>query len=97
MSRNANIKAKLFDPASIPERKRRGSEPIKDHQLIAKLLGFFGQSQLADNFGALAQAAKSGSLPVDTKTERAINRACADVAAMRSMLMAALGISAQNR
>ncbi len=84
---------------SKPRRKRRyrRGPVIKDHQILAQLLGELGQARLANNLNQLAKAAHTGSLPVTPETEKALREACAEVQAMRKTLMAALGFGANGK
>lgn len=59
---------------------------------FARLLSQLGQSSLSSNLADLAEAARSGGLPVNPDTEKALNDACAAVIAMRSELLLALGL-----
>ncbi|QIG81873.1 MobC family plasmid mobilization relaxosome protein [Sphingosinithalassobacter tenebrarum] len=91
MSLAAYIKWRVFDPDSPPP-KTRGKAPVRDHQTLSRLMGLLGQSRLSTNINQLAKAANSGSLPADDRTRSALERAARDIAAMRTMLMQALGI-----
>lgn len=59
---------------------------------VAHVLGKLGASGLASSVGELARLAKLGALAVDDETEGQLRVACADIAAMKSALMRALGI-----
>lgn len=59
---------------------------------LAQVLGKMGASGLAAALAELAQAARIGALPVSEETESQLQAACADIAAMKSALMKALGI-----
>lgn len=85
MPLGAYIKDRLFSG-------RGRSASAVDRKTLARLTGLLGQSDLAPSLRILAQAAKSGALPVTSETENALLRACADIAAMKSLLMGALGI-----
>lgn len=87
----AYIRSKLFDGAQ-PRQRRRQKRPVKDHQALGKLLGELGKSRLANNLNQLAKAANSGSLPVTSDTQKALNDACADIRWLRQSLMEALGL-----
>ena len=91
MSLAAYVRSRLFGSSETP-RKTRGKTPVKDHALLAQLLGKLGRSRLADSLGPLAHAARSGSLPLTPETEAALQAACRDILAMKRMLMTALGI-----
>ena len=84
----AYIKSRLF---GTDQRAIRTRAPKADQRLLAQLLARLGQSGLASNFNQLARAANTGALLVDDETRDALNAACADVAAMRTALMQALG------
>lgn len=96
MSIGAYIKYRLFDPDKPPPRAR-SKAPVRDHALLARLLALLGASRLAANINQLARAANSGSLPVSPETEAMLRDACRDLAAMRRMLMAALGLRMEDR
>ena len=91
MSLGSYIRWRLFDPASPPPR-HRGHAPIKDHQVLSELLGKLGQSKVPNNLNQLAKAAHSGSLVLTPDIEAELHEAVADIAAMRAMLVAALGL-----
>ncbi len=92
MSLGAYIRGRLFDPASPPPR-HRGKAPVKDHLALSALLGKLGQSRIANNLNQLARAVHSGSLVLTPDIEAELRGAAADIAAMRAMLVAALGLS----
>ncbi|MGH1353410.1 MAG: hypothetical protein ACRBBN_21760 [Methyloligellaceae bacterium] len=59
---------------------------------VASLLRWLGKSDIAANVRELAQAARSGSMPVSPETSVELDKACQDILAIKSMLMKALGI-----
>ena len=92
----AYIRAQLFDRTAdkpAPPRRTRGRFPVRDHRALAQVLAQLGGSRLASNLNQLARAANSGAFPVTPDTEAALNAAARDIAAMKRMLMAALGIA----
>lgn len=91
LSLSAYIKERLF-AADAPRRITRGKAPVKDHQLLGRLLGQLGSSRVANSLNQLAQAAHAGSLPLTPDVELSLKHACADIAAMRNALMQALGM-----
>ena len=91
MSLSAYVKDRIFGQDAVP-RQTRGKAPVRDHELLGKLLGQLGASRLPQNINQLARAANIGTLPVNDETTRELNRACEDIAAMRWMLMQALGM-----
>lgn len=93
MSLAAYIHWRLFDPDQPPPRQR-GKAPVKDQEAIARVIGLLGQSRIANNLNQLARQANLGTLPVTPDTEAALAEAAADIAAMRAMLVKALGLEA---
>lgn len=91
MTLGAYIKWRTFDPNKPPSRAR-GKAPVKDHQALAKLLGLLGQSRIANNLNQLARGANTGTLPVTEETEAALLEAVREVAELRRLLVAALGL-----
>lgn len=89
---SAYIRSRLFGP-DVKPRRTQGKYPVKDHAVLARLLGQLGQSRLANNLNQLAKAVNTGSLPVTPETERDIKSACEDIRAVRSALLQALGQS----
>lgn len=65
--------------------------PTLDHQILAQLLAALGRSEIAPQLRDRADAARSGSLPVDEVTHAELKRCCADIGWMRDQLMAGLG------
>jgi hypothetical protein len=86
----AYIKAKLFDEG-LEKVRRRNTNPVKDHEVLGRILGSLGTSRLSQNLNQLARAANRGALPVSPEMEAELKQACADIAAMREALMRALG------
>ena len=86
------VRSRLFDD-SLPPRRTRGKQPVKDHVALAALLSELGEARIANNLNQLARAANSGSLPVTPETEQALADACADIRWMRDCLMNGLGLS----
>jgi hypothetical protein len=95
MPLGAYVRSRLLDGPPAPRRVSR--RPVRDEQLLAKLLGELGQARLANNLNQLAYAANCGTLAVSPETEAALWSAYADVQAMRRDLMTALGLEADDR
>ena len=91
-SLSAYIHERLFGTEAPPARRKRGKSPVRDQQAIAELLAKLGQSRLSSNLNQLARLANMGALPVTPETETAIIEAAEDVAAMRKLLIEALGL-----
>jgi hypothetical protein len=85
------IKSLLFAEDAAKYRKRRRVAELNE-KLLAEVLACIGASRIANNLNQLAKAANTGSLFCDDDTKRDINRACADVHAMRELLLRALGV-----
>lgn len=78
-----------FQPA--PRRKtRRRKAPVRDHKILAQLMGELGRSHLASNLNQIARAANVGALPVTREVEKALFEACDEVRDMRKALLKAL-------
>lgn len=86
----AYIRERLFGDEAAP-RKRRGANPVQDHDALGRVLGVLGRSRLASNLNQLAKAVHSGSLPVTPETEADLWQACREISAMRADLLRALG------
>ena len=84
------IREVLFG-SEVSPRRRRGAEPVADHQALAQVLGALGASRLSSNLNQLAHSANIGALPVLPETEEALQAACDDIRQMRVMLVVALG------
>ena len=65
---------------------------MQDERALAQVLALLGQSRLASNINQLARAANSGALPVNPDTEAALTAASTDIAAIKALVMKALGI-----
>ncbi len=90
----AYIKGVIF------EQKRklrvRGAHPIKDHKLLAKLLGALGKSRIANNINQLAKAANSGSLPVNEDVLQGLNDAVSAIRWVRETIIIGMGLKPQG-
>lgn len=89
------IRLRVFDD-SVPKRRTRNKHPVKDHKLLASLLGELGRLKLANNLNQLAKAANSGSLLINPETTKMLQIACTDIREMRHMLMKSLGLTSEN-
>lgn len=90
------IRARLFGQdrqAGTPKpAKPRPQSTTIDKKTAAQALGLLGKSELSGSLKKLSEASRLGALPVTPETESALQRACHDVAAIKSALMTALGI-----
>lgn len=89
---SAHIRECLFGDETSPRRKS-GNSPVKDGEVLGRLLGALGGSRLSNNLNQLAKAVNTGSLPVTPETEADIVAACEEVKALRADLLRALGKS----
>jgi len=96
MPLGAYIRSEIFRGKKTRRRRHR-KRPVKDHQALGQLLCLLGEARLANNLNQLAKAANTGSLPVTPETEKALREACAEVQAMRKLLLHALGFGADGR
>lgn len=86
---SAFIKSALF--ADVSSKRVSAAHSKTDREALARLLAWLGQTQLAAHLAVLANAAESGSLDSGEPVTKAVLDACADIEAMRSALMKALG------
>ena len=86
----AYIKAILFSN-ELPKVRRRGTQPVKDHEVLGRVLATLGQSRLSANLNQMARAVNTGTLPVHPETEADLRQACADIHEMRKALLEAFG------
>lgn len=70
----------------------KNRNPIKNHDALARLLRGLGQSELRTYLCALYELASEGQFTADAETTDKLKQACTDVIAMRSDLVAALGL-----
>ena len=80
-----------------PKRHRKKQyKPKLEHVELARLLGMFGQSELAQGILALSLVAQSGELDVTPDVSSQISSACAEIQEMKNMLIVALGVMPQE-
>ncbi|MEM7620469.1 MAG: hypothetical protein AAF228_08390 [Pseudomonadota bacterium] len=77
---------------SKPGRKSRN--PVKDHKMLAEVLACLGRNRLNERLSEVAISVQNSAF-YDDRIEADIKQACADIHAIRVMLMRALGF--QNR
>lgn len=98
-SLSAYIKSRLF-PAGVtavgaPSASahwHKAGRSVEDHQALAQLLTLLGASRLSQNVNQLAKAANCGTLGVGDEVEADLHVACTEIAAMRHLLLIALGM-----
>lgn len=96
MSLSSYIKARLFD-SEAPAPRRRRRRGVRNEKALGQALAMLGSSRLSQNMNQLAKAAHVGNLPLPGDVERDLRRACADIQAMRIMLMRALGMPIKDK
>ena len=100
LSLAAYIRQRLFRSSASPRKTkrpvRRQHRPTIDQQVLSKLLGTLGSSRLSSNMNQIAKAAHMGALPVMPELVDELHQACADIRAMRTQLIAALGIKPEE-
>ncbi len=92
MSLGSYIHWRLFDPDAPPPR-HRGKAPVKDHVALSKALAALGQSRIASNLNQIARAIHTGVIVVTPEVEGELVEAARYIAAIRDMLIEALGLS----
>lgn len=90
-SLGAYIRMRLLGEDASP-RKFQTRRPATDSAAVARALALLGESRIASNLNQIAKAANLGVLPVTPDLEAELQQACSDVRAMRTALIAALGI-----
>ena len=88
------IRIQLLGPNAAVRKTRR--RPSADAAKLALVLAELGKSRLATNINQLARAANMGELDIRPETEREILDACSEIRAMRTLLIAALGIKPED-
>lgn len=91
LSLSAYIRLCLFGD-DIPIHRTRGKEPVKDYKALAELLGMLGRSSLPNNINQLTKAAHQGDVVLSDDAETDLKTAALEIAAMRLLLIRALGL-----
>lgn len=90
MTLSAYIRACVF-AEETKRRKRRPKNAVADKAAAAEALALLGQSRIASNLNQLAHHANLGVLAMDEHERHQIAEANAHLAAIRGLLMRALG------
>lgn len=93
-SLSAYIRQRALD-GDVTARKTRGRTPIKDHEALARVLSALGRSELHKTLSFIISLSEIGALFFDEEEQDSLRIACADIAAMRSDLVAALGLRSE--
>ena len=75
---------------------KKQRQPKIDHVELARVLGMFGQSELAQGILALSLAVQAGELEVTTDVSEKITSACNEIHEIKHVLITALGITPQE-
>lgn len=89
------VRHRLFGDVTAMRAKRHQEKPKQpklDHVEIARLLGMFGQSELARSMLALSLAVQAGQLVASSEVEMKICRACEDIHEIKTTLITALKV-----
>jgi hypothetical protein len=92
---SAYIRERLFGDTATMRAKRYQEKPRQpkiNHVEIARLLGMFGQSELARSILALSLAVQAGELEASPEVEQQIGRACDDIYEIKNTLITALNV-----
>jgi hypothetical protein len=92
-SLNGYIRYRLFGSAAKTRRAPSSAQP--DNALLSRLLRNLGDWDLTWALRELEFAVEEGVILLDVETCKAVRDACADIAAMRTELMRALGLRNQ--
>nr|WP_229884158.1 plasmid mobilization relaxosome protein MobC [Roseobacter sp. MH60115] len=90
MSLSAYVRACVFEE-DAKVRKTRPKDIIEDKKAAAEVLALLGQSRIASNLNQLAYHANIGALIFGEAEKEQITEANAHLAAIRTLLMQALG------
>ena len=96
MTLSAYIRACVF-AEETKRRKKRPKSAIEDKRAAAEALALLGQSRIASNLNQLAYHANVGALIVGETEKIQIAEANAHLAAIRALLMEALGKRQRDR
>ncbi len=88
---SAYVRHRALD-GDVTPRKSRGHTPIKDHQALAHVLSALGRSEIHKSLNSIIALSKEGESLLDDRVQKALWRACSDIADMRADLVTALGL-----
>lgn len=75
-----------------PKHRTRSKKAVEDHQALGQLMGALGRSNVPNNLNQLTKAVNKGELPLPADIAQDLKQAAFEIAYMRHMLMAALGL-----
>lgn len=88
---SAYVRDQALD-GDVTPRKTSGLTPIKDHQALAHVLSALGRSEIHKSLNSIIALSKENAPLFDETVQKALWRACSDIADMRADLVAALGL-----
>lgn len=91
-----SVSAYVRDAALKGKVSKRKIDPNIKIDMAARILGALGQTELFASLSTLADAARSGSLPVSDELVAELQNACALSVAIRNDLIEALGIKVRD-
>ena len=77
---------------NAPKHRTRSKKPVQDHELLGQLIGALGKSNVPNNLNQLTKAVNRGDLPLAGEAELDLKKAAFELAAIRHLLMTALGL-----
>lgn len=77
---------------NAPQKPRTPRRSRKDRLALATVLARLGAMDAAASLQELARLARLGALPMTPEAEAALLQACADITAIKTLLMKAIGI-----
>lgn len=92
MSLGEYIRQRLFKE-TLTKRRKTQKNPVKDKKLLGQVLAELGKSRPPNNINQIAKAIHTGTLLLSPDVRAALLEACADIQAIRSMLIKALGLN----
>lgn len=77
---------------NAPRKPRTPRHSRKDRQALAAILAQLGAAEVSASLQELARLGRLGALPMTPEVEAALLQACADIDAIKALLMKALGL-----
>lgn len=77
---------------NAPRKPRAPRHNRKDRQALAAILARIGSTESSGSLHEMAHLARLGALPMTPEVEATLLQACADIEAIKTLLMAAMGL-----
>jgi uncharacterized protein (DUF1778 family) len=95
LSVSAYVRDSALKAAGERMRRRKASyDPSETRTQLAQVLALLGKSRASGALREILDLARLGALPVTPELEAKIDAACTDIAEIKTLLMAALGLKA---